>query len=39
LGGTIELLLPVDTTIKVSLGDRVKAAQSILGYFCYNKDE
>ncbi len=35
LDGSMELLLPVDTRIKVSLGDEVKAGESVLGYFSY----
>jgi len=40
LDGSIELLLPIDTRIKVSLGDSVKAGESVLGYFAYGaKDD
>ena len=35
LDGSIELLLPVDTRIKVSLQSSVKAGESVLGYFPY----
>ena len=40
LDGSVELLLPIDTRIKVSLGDSVKAGESVLGYFAYGaKDD
>ncbi len=35
LDGSIELLLPVDTRIKVSVHSKVKAGESVLGYFSY----
>lgn len=38
--GEITLLLPLETRIKVSLGDEVKAGVDILGYFAYEaKDD
>ena len=33
--GTIELYLALDTRIKVSVGDEVKAGESVLGYFAH----
>jgi len=33
--GEVTLLLPLDTRIKVSLGDEVKSGVSVLGYFAY----
>ena len=40
LDGNVELLLPIDTRIKVSLGDSIRAGESVLGYFSYGaKDE
>ncbi|MFK5881553.1 MAG: phosphatidylserine decarboxylase [Sulfurospirillum sp.] len=40
LDGSVELLLPIDTRIKVSLGDSVRAGESVLGYFAYGaKDD
>lgn len=35
LDGSIELLLPIDMRIKVSVGDDVRAGESVLGYFAY----
>jgi len=35
LDGSIELLLPIDMRIKVSVGDEVRAGESVLGYFAY----
>lgn len=40
--GTVELFLPLDTRIKVALGDDILGGQSVLGYFAYkekNRDE
>ncbi len=41
LDGNVELLLPIDVRIKVSIGDEVRAGESVLGYFSYDsiKDE
>lgn len=39
LDGSVELLLPIDTRIKVSLGDSIKAGESVLGYFAYGAKE
>ncbi len=40
LDGSIELLLPIDTRIKVGIGDGVRAGESVLGYFAYGiKDD
>ena len=36
--GRVELLLPKETRIKASLGDTMKAGESVLGYFSYDKD-
>ena len=33
--GNIELYLPLDSRIKVSIGDEVKAGESVLGYFAH----
>jgi phosphatidylserine decarboxylase len=33
--GSIELFLALDTRIKVSVGDEVKAGESVLGYFAH----
>lgn len=33
--GSVELFLPLDMRIKVSLGDSVRAGESVLGYFSY----
>lgn len=33
--GEVALFLPLDTRLKVVLGDEVKAAESLLGYFAY----
>ncbi|MBL0686840.1 MAG: phosphatidylserine decarboxylase [Sulfurospirillum sp.] len=33
--GDIEFYLPLDFRVKVSIGDRVKAGESVLGYFAY----
>ncbi len=35
IDGSVELLLPINARIKVSLGDQVKAGESVLGYFSY----
>ena len=35
--GRVDILLPKDVRIKVALGDKVNAGQSILGYFSYDK--
>ncbi len=35
LDGGVELLLPIDIRVKVSLGDSVRAGESVLGYFAY----
>jgi len=35
LDGSIELLLPIDMRIKVSVGDEVRAGESVLGYSAY----
>jgi len=37
LDGSIELLLPIDVRIKVSIGDEVRAGESVLGYFSYDR--
>lgn len=36
--GSVELLLPKDVRIKASMGDSVKAGESVLGYFSYDKE-
>ncbi len=36
LDGSVELLLPIDMRIKVSIGDEVRAGESVLGYFAYD---
>ena len=36
LDGSVELLLPIDVRIKVSIGDEVRAGESVLGYFAYD---
>ena len=33
IDGSVELFLALDTRVKVSIGDNVKAGQSVLGYF------
>ncbi|MDR1008359.1 MAG: phosphatidylserine decarboxylase [Campylobacteraceae bacterium] len=33
--GTVELFLPLETRIKLSIGDYVKGGESIMGYFAY----
>jgi len=35
LDGSVELLLPIDARVKVSIGDSVRAGESVLGYFAY----
>lgn len=35
--GSIELFLALDTRIKVSVGDEVKAGESVLGYFAHKE--
>lgn len=38
--GEVTLFLPLDTRIKVSLGDEVKSGENVLGYFAYKaKDD
>ncbi len=39
LDGSVELLLPIDTSIKVSVADSVRAGESVLGYFSYGKSD
>ncbi len=36
--GNIELYLPLDSRVKVSIGDEVKAGESVLGYFAHKED-
>lgn len=35
IDGSVELYLPLDSIIKVSVGERVKAGESLLGYFAH----
>ncbi len=35
LDGSVELLLPIDARVKVSIDDNVRAGESVLGYFAY----
>lgn len=37
--GEVALLLPLDTRVKVSLGDEVKAGTTILGYLAYKDND
>jgi phosphatidylserine decarboxylase len=36
LDGSVELLLPIDARVKVSIDDYVRAGESVLGYFAYS---
>ena len=36
--GNIELYLPLDSRVKVAIGDEVKAGESVLGYFAHKED-
>lgn len=36
LDGSVELFLEVDSRIKVVIGDKIKAGESVLGYFAHN---
>jgi len=38
LDGSVELLLPIDARIKVSIDDYVRAGESVLGYFAYGRE-
>jgi phosphatidylserine decarboxylase len=33
--GTVELFLPLDSRIKISIGDQIKGGESIIGYLAY----
>ncbi|MDD3324179.1 MAG: phosphatidylserine decarboxylase [Sulfurospirillaceae bacterium] len=37
--GSVKLYLPIDTRIKATIGDSVKAGESVLGYFGYEKQD
>jgi phosphatidylserine decarboxylase len=38
LDGSVELLLPIDARVKVSINDYVRAGESVLGYFAYGAE-
>ncbi|MFV0480740.1 MAG: phosphatidylserine decarboxylase [Campylobacteraceae bacterium] len=39
IDGTVELFLPLNSRIKLSVGDYVKAGESIIGYFAYKEKQ